>query len=116
LKHVRRIFAMAIEEGILAKNPAKGIKVKVPESKKLVFNKTEVMALLEEAKKQNHPYYNHWVLALLTGMRTGELYALQWTDIDFESGFISITKSWNRKNGFGPTKSTLNRVVPISKE
>lgn len=116
LKHIKRIFAMAIEEGILAKNPAKGIKVKVPESKKLVFNKTEINTLLDEARKQNHPYYNHWVLALLTGMRTGELYALQWSDIDFESGFISINKSWNSKNGFGPTKSTLNRVVPISKE
>jgi len=116
LKHIKRIFTLAVEEGILFKNPAKGIKVKVPETKKLVFNKTEIETLLEEAKRQNHPYYNHWVLALLTGMRTGELYALQWSDIDLESGFISINKSWNRQNGFGPTKSTLNRVVPISKE
>ncbi|MFP5386980.1 MAG: tyrosine-type recombinase/integrase [Bacteriovoracia bacterium] len=116
LKHIKRVFAMAVEEGVLAKNPAKGVKVKVPESKKLVFNKTEIHTLLDEAKKRNHPFFNHWVLALLTGMRTGELYALQWSDIDFESGFISVNKSWNRKNGFGPTKSSLCRVVPISEE
>ncbi len=116
LKQIKRIFAMAVEEGILAKNPAKVVKVKVPETRKLVFNKTEIHALLAEAKKRNHRFYNHWVLALLTGMRTGELYALQWTDVDFESGFISVNKSWNRKNGMGPTKSTLNRVIPISRE
>jgi len=29
--------------------------------------------------------------------------------------FISVTKSWNRKNGLGPTKSCMNRVVPIAK-
>jgi integrase len=116
LKHIKRVFSMAIDEGVLTRNPAKGIKVKVSESKKLVLNKTEIDILLLEAKLKNHPYYDHWVMALLTGMRSGELYALQWSDIDLDSGFISITKSWGRKNGFGPTKSSLNRVTPISRE
>ncbi|HAZ13910.1 MAG: hypothetical protein A2X86_13035 [Bdellovibrionales bacterium GWA2_49_15] len=116
LKHIKRIFAMAIEDGVLAKNPAVGIKIKIPESKKLVFNKTEIQTVLEEAKKRNHRFYNHWVMALMTGMRTGELFALQWSDIDLDSAFISVNKSWTPKNGFGPTKSSENRVVPISKE
>ncbi|MBL7663815.1 MAG: site-specific integrase [Bacteriovoracaceae bacterium] len=116
LKHIKRIFSIAVEDGIIAKNPAKALKVKISESKKLIFNKTEIDTFLESANRINHPYYNHWVLALLTGMRSGELYALQWTDVDFDGGFISINKSWSSKNGFGPTKSTLNRVVPISKE
>lgn len=115
LKHIKRVFTMAVDEGILSRNPAKGIKVKSSESKKLVLNKTEIDVLLLEAKIRNHPFFNHWVLALLTGMRTGELYALQWSDIDLDGGFISVTKSWNRKNGFGPTKSCLNRVVPVAK-
>ena len=32
-------------------------------------------------------------IALYTGMRRGEILALQWSDIDFERGLISVTKS-----------------------
>lgn len=116
LKHLKRIFEMALDEGILSKNPAKVIKVTVPESDNLVFNKNEIDTLLFEAKKRSHPYYNHWVLALMTGMRKGELHALNWTDIDFENKVISVTKSWSPKNGFGPTKNNRNRYIPISNE
>jgi integrase len=116
LKHLKRFFEMAIDDGICTKNPAKVIKIKVPEAKNLVFNKTEIDTLLFEAKRLNHPYYNHWVLALMTGMRNGELHALNWTDIDFENKVISVTKSWTSKDGLGPTKSSKNRYIPISHE
>ncbi|MCT4641239.1 MAG: site-specific integrase [Bacteriovoracaceae bacterium] len=116
LKHLKRVFEMAIDEGLVTKNPAKVIKLKVPEANNLVFNKTEIDNLLFEAKKRSHPYYNHWVMALMTGMRNGELYALNWTDIDFENKVISVTKSWSRTDGLGPTKSTRNRYIPISQE
>src|SRR5690606_16385064 len=56
LKHIKRLFEMAIEQGLCIKNPAKVIKVKVPEAKNLVFNKTEIDKLLLEAKKLSPPY------------------------------------------------------------
>lgn len=114
LKHIKRVFSMAVDEGVLTRNPAKGIKVKAAEVKKLVLNRVEIDVLLNEANLRCHRFYNHWVLALLTGMRSGELYALQWSDVDIESGFISVNKAWSRKNGMGATKSSMNRVVPIS--
>lgn len=114
LKRLKTIFQMAIDNGHISINPARGIKVKIPESKKLVLNRTEINTLLCEANKNNHPYYAHWILALLTGMRSGELYALKWSDVDFENGYISVNKSWNYKNGLGATKNYMNRVVPIS--
>ena len=49
-------------------------------------------------------------------MRSGELYALLWSDVNFENGFISVNKSWSSKNGVGPTKSSMTREVPISEE
>ncbi|MBY0414041.1 MAG: site-specific integrase [Bdellovibrionales bacterium] len=116
LKQTKRIFTMAIDEGLLTKNPAKPIIVKVPESEQLVFNRTEIDTLLYQAKLRDHPFYNHWVMALLTGMRTGELHALMWTDIDFENRVISVTKSWSKVDGTGPTKSSKNRYIPISTE
>jgi len=116
LKYVKRILAMAIEEGLITRNPALAVKVKVPQAKQSVLNKTEVDVLLKEAKALNHRFYDVWVLALLTGMRSGELYALRWTDIDFEGDRVHIVRAWNSKNGFGETKSAKHRVVPMSGE
>lgn len=116
LKYIRRVFGMAIEETLLVHNPAVGIKIKVVEKKLECLNNTELSLLLYEAYNKMHPFYNIWTLALLTGMRSGELHALLWTDIDFENRFISVNKSWSYKNGVGPTKNSKNREVPMSDE
>lgn len=116
LKMVRRIFEMAVEEGIIDRNPCAGIQVKVPEVEQKVLTNTEVAIFLREAKAVNHRFYPVWVLALMTGMRSGELVALKWTDLDLEARTISVTKQWTNKNGISPTKTQRSRVVPISDE
>lgn len=116
IKIIKRVFNLAIEEGLLTRNPAVGIRVKVAEANQLVLNKNEISVLLKEAKSVKHRFYTHWVLAVLTGMRSGELHSLRWTDIDLVTGFINISKAWTRYNGEGPTKTAKNRVCPISKE
>lgn len=116
VKIIKRVFSLAQEDGILAKNPALGIKIKIADCNQAVLNKNEIDILLSEAKSVNHRFYHHWALAILTGMRSGELHSLRWTDIDFVSGFINISKSWTRFNGEGPTKTAKNRVCPLSKE
>ncbi len=55
-------------------------------------------------------------MALFTGMRSGELYALKWTDVDLDNGTNSVSKSWSSKNGFTSTKNQKTRIVPISGE
>jgi integrase len=116
LKSLRRIFEAAVEEGYLAKNPAQGIKVKVPPPKKLVLNTDEVMHFLENAKAIKHPFYYHWSIALLTGMRNGELFALRWSDIDMVTKNICISASWSNKDGYHSTKANKNRICPISSD
>lgn len=113
-RRVRRLFEMALEEGIIAKNPAKGIHVKVPQVQKKVLNATEVKRLLESAKNVRHRFYPTWVVALMTGMRSGEMYALRWSDIDMVTGLISVTRQWTSKDGLHDTKGNRDRVVPIS--
>ena len=116
LKMLKRVLTRAVENGILTRNPALAVKVKVPQAKQTVLNATEAQKLLREAKSLNHRYYPIWATALFTGMRSGELYALRWSDIDFENHRISVTRSWCNTAGYGPTKSQKNRVVPISGE
>lgn len=114
LKMVRRIFEMAVEEGILDRNPCAGIQVRVAEVEQKVLTNAEVEIFLKEAKETHHRFYPMWAMALMTGMRSGELYSLKWTDIDFEARTISVSRNWSNKNGFGPTKTQRTRVVPIS--
>jgi integrase len=116
LKIVKRVFNIAIEEGLIVRNPAVGIRVKCADANQAVLNRSEVDILLREAKRADHRFFPHWTLALLTGMRSGELYSLRWNDVDLVTGKINISKAWTRYNGEGPTKTAKNRVCPISKE
>lgn len=116
VKIIKRVFSMAVEDGIIAKNPAIGIKIRIAETNQAVLNKSEVDILLKEARAVDHRFFHHWTLALMTGMRSGELQSLRWTDVDFETNKIKISKSWSRFNGEGPTKTAKNRVCPMSQE
>lgn len=116
LKIIKRIFQMAVDHGKVDRNPCQGMVIKVPETEQKVLTNAEVEKLLFEAKVADHRFYPIWILALFTGMRSGELYALKWSSVDFEALTISVSKSWNSKNGFTPTKNQKSRVVPISDE
>lgn len=116
LKIIKRVLQMAVDHGKLDRNPCNGMMVKVPETEKKVLTTKEVEIFLREANATNHRFYAIWVTALFTGMRSGELYALKWTDVDFDNGTISVSKAWNSKNGFTSTKNQKTRIVPISAE
>jgi integrase len=116
LKIIKRIFQMAVDHGRLDRNPCNGMMVKVPETEKKVLTNSEVELFLNEAKATNHLFYPIWTVALFTGCRSGELYALRWSDIDLENRTISVSRSWNSKNGFTSTKNQKSRTVPISEE
>ena len=116
LQAVRRIFEMAVEEGIITQNPARGIKVKVPKKEQKVLSNKEAVRLLSEAKRHEHCYYPIWAFALFTGMRSGEMYAIRHSDIDLEARLIRVSKQFTRTDGVHETKGNNVRVVPISSE
>ncbi len=57
----------------------------------------EVKQFLERGKELQNEWYPIWAMTLLTGMRNGELYALEWSDIDFENSLIRVSKSYNSR-------------------
>lgn len=114
LKLIRRIFQMAVDDGLIARNPCLGIQVKVGEIEQKVLTNSEVEIFIREAKNCNHRFFSIWFLALTTGCRSGELMALTWNDIDYDAKIISISKQWSSKAGYTATKTQKNRVVPIS--
>ncbi len=69
---------------------------------KIVKKELEILTLQEQTIltskiKKNIQCENIGILlSLFTGLRLGEICALQWQDIDFKSGIISITKTMQR--------------------
>ncbi|MBV9691594.1 MAG: site-specific integrase [Ktedonobacteraceae bacterium] len=64
----------------------------------------------EQAKRFLQAVHNHKLealltMALVTGMRRGELLGLHWQDIDLETGSVQIRRSVNRVGGFGLQES-----------
>jgi len=114
LKMIKRVLQMALEEGVIDRNPCVGVLVRVPEVEQKVLTTEEAKTFLYEAKACQHRFYPIWVMALLTGMRSGELYALEWADIDLEARILRVNKQWTSKTGFGSPKARRNRTVPIS--
>jgi integrase len=119
---VNVVFKWAIEERLISGvsvSPVEGVKLandkfeKVPD----VFTIEEIRLLLSEAKNFRHEWYPIWATALLTGMRSGELHALCWSDVDLENRAITVSKSFNtRSKSVKSTKAGYWRTVPISDE
>jgi integrase len=117
---LNRMHTFAADEGMMPEgaNPFRAIefpkeKEKVPE----ILSIEEIKLLLKTARDTDHPWYPVWAMALLTGMRNGELYALTFQDVDFENKLITLSRSYNtRTRSFKSTKSGDWRQIPISAE
>ena len=114
VRTIRTILQSACEENILMKNPARKVDVEAIPKPKKVLNTNQASLLLSEARRLDHPFYHHWAFALLSGMRSGEMYSLRWTDVDLVTGNICIHSSWSNKDGYHSTKTRKSRILPIS--
>ena len=98
---VNTVFNYGVDEKLISKpipSPVVGLifknnSEKVPD----ILTLTEIKTFLEAANDIKTPWYPIWAMALLTGMRNGELYALLWEDIDFENSLIRVSKSYNSR-------------------
>ncbi len=103
----------------LQQSPAYGLNFSRKNDERLpeILSLAEIRKLLELANEFNHPWYPIWLVALLTGARSGELYALEPSDIDWEKRLLHIHKAYNKKSGeIGHTKSGNWRSIPINDE
>lgn len=119
LTAINHIFKWAIMTGRikgLRESPGFGISVKRDEEKKPeIFTISQIKKLLEFAKAYDHAWYPIWAVSLLTGMRSGELLALEWVDVDFEARIVTVRKSYNgRLKIVKCPKSGYWRDVPIN--
>ena len=85
----------AVDEELISKNPCS--KVKLPEDKPKemkTLSANNLAAFLNEARESD--CYELYYLVISTGMRRGEILALEWNDIDFKAKTISVSKQLQR--------------------
>lgn len=117
LKATSAIFTYAVQSKILEANPLFGMKRKRPKKRRNALGHEEANKLLYEAKARKHPYYLVWLLSLTGGMRRSELAGLKWTDINFETGLLSLCRQIQPKEGLIPTlKDKEDRVMALPKQ
>lgn len=76
-------------EGLIKKNPAIGCKLPPKKAREMqVLTREEMQRFLIQAKEEG--YYEAFLLKLATGMRRGELMALQWNDFNMATGELHI--------------------------
>lgn len=59
-------------------------------------------------------YYNLYVVALNTGMRKGELCALTWDKVDFDTNRIEVSRILGRYGFLDSTKNSKVRYIPMN--
>ena len=99
------------------------IPLRLEEKQITAFRKDEqkrIEKVITESRKSNHFGI---LLCLYTGLRLGELLALDWNDIDFQSGLLNISKTsvFLNDNGIyknrvdAPKTENSRRIIPLPK-
>ena len=89
-----RVLEKAVTEKLIVRNPAKGCKLPPDRPKEMkVLSREDMQKVLIQAKEEN--YYELFLLEFATGLRLGELMALQWDDVNLVTGELRINKQVN---------------------
>ena len=97
LEHHRLLRAMlhkAVYWQLIVNNPAERVQPpKARKPKRKYYDDEQCKILLENLETQEIKYKVAIIITIFTGVRLGELMGLEWDDIDFRNGIISINKA-----------------------
>ena len=87
----RRALEKAVAERLIVKNPIEECKAPpIRRQEMQLLTREELQRLLIQAKDEG--YYEVFLLELTTGLRVGELMALQWDDLKLNTGELRIER------------------------
>ena len=93
--------AMAVEE--VSRNVASAVRPPKVTAKEIEILTAEQVTIVLE-RMQGHPLYSIAALALATGMRRGELLALQLRDVDLDGASLRVERSLEEALGFNSSR------------
>ena len=88
---IRTALDRAVVDGLIRINPADDCKLPPQNAKEMqLLSREEMQRFLIQAKEEG--YFELFLLELATGLRRGEVLALQWDDLDFNTGKLRIQR------------------------
>src|SRR3954453_3207054 len=119
-KHLRQLgscLGAAVSEGYAEDNPVARLhstrRPKVSQSAPAYFTNEELPRLWPEL--HDLPLYSYLCrIALATGMRSGELIALRWSDVSMTTNEVTVSRTYDAGVGETATKSGKSRTVDLS--
>jgi integrase len=107
---LRRCLKFAVEQELLGRAPrVPHLRFTYPEIES--FTPAEAERLLEAAPAK---WRTMILMALRSGLRVGELRALQWADLDLKRGTVDVRRAIDDKGNVGTPKSGKARTVPLA--
>jgi len=112
---LRRVLRAAMADKILKDNPAVEIASLPSQSPEPdPFDRDEMESIIAYMRDKNPPaIWNYFEFAFMTGMRTSELIALRWGDIDWKRATITVKRARVRFRE-KVTKSSTIRTVNLN--
>lgn len=124
--HIHLVIHEALERavrwGLVGRNVADAVDPPRPEQYRGgVWTPEEAGRFLRRAQEDEPRWYVAFVLAIMTGMRKGEILALRWRDIDFDHGIARVNQTAYPAPGGGvyfqePKTDRSRRAVALSPE
>lgn len=101
----------AYKKEMVIKNVASLIdKPKVPKNELIVWDVDQAQAFLKTVQQSDSRFYVAFHLAIMTGMRQGEILGLRWSDIDFDNQNLVVCQTLSH-NGKSFKQGGKQRVV-----
>lgn len=91
---ISSIFDYAIKMQMLSDNPCKYVTLpKIKQAERDCYTLEETQHFLDLLQNEPLKYQAFFVLAIYGGFRRGEILGLEWKDINFETGLVSINRT-----------------------
>lgn len=110
-----KVFSTAMEWSYLESNPATGVRLpaRISRREPTALTPEQVRQLIAEVRE---PCKSMVLIAVLTGLRRGELFALRWSAVDFEWKLIHVRESVYAGHFDAPKTRSSFRKIPMCEE
>jgi integrase len=109
------MFERALEDDLISKNPCNGVIIRTEKQVKAKSLTLEEQSIFFDFCK-NTFYDNLFNVAVNTGLRPGELFALTKDDIDLKNGFIDVNKTLVYQKYLTDERKTFHIEPPKTKQ